>query len=452
MKFIPGNAQHIGTREQQQDSMGFSNPTDTAFVAHGGFLGVLADGMGGMAGGSLASRAAVSNFLSSYMAKPETEPIPDALLRALRQANESVLALATERGLKEEMGTTLVAAVAGEKSLYWISAGDSRAYLIRQEHLTQLTIDHVFANELERDVVNGRLSKTDALAHPERDDLTSYLGKTDLSEIDRNIKQFPLEAGDRVILCSDGAYKNLSDSELAMAGMGDPQQACENLISSVLQKHAPRQDNVTVLAIDCQPAPGRLWDRAAGLVWRKAPLAAVALLVIAAASAAVWQWTSQPGSGGASTQANRSRGQEQTPRSKADQTGSAAAGDAQDADANRQRKHNKNSNRNENAGAGASEGGDPKQSQDKVQDQVQDEQPQGGHPQNNQPQGKQSKQEGPQTAPATEGVAPQGSPAPAGSPERQPDQKPTVKGGNPGDSLKKMLEKGIDRVTGRQSA
>jgi protein phosphatase len=438
MKFIPGNAQHIGTRDQQQDSMGFSDPTDAAFVAHGGFLGVLADGMGGMAGGSLASHTAVSNFLSSYMAKPQAEAIPDALLRALRQANEAVLALATERGLKEEMGTTLVAAVAGEKSLYWISAGDSRAYLIRQSRLTQLTIDHVFANQLDRDVVNGRLSKAEALAHPERDDLTSYLGMTGLSEIDRNINQFPLESGDRVILCSDGAYKSLSDSEIVIAGLGDPQQACENLISSVLQKHAPRQDNVTVLAIDCQPAPDGLWDRAAGLAWRKAPLAAVAMLVILAASAAVWQWTRRPETSGATNQANQ--GQDSQPGSNTDQNSSAVAGDAQDSNANKQRKHNKNSNRNENAGAGASENGDPKEPQQT--------QPQDMHSQSKQPQ---KDQHLPQGQPPAEAPSPQGSQAPGSSSERQPDQEPPAKGGNSSNSIKKWLDRGITRMTGRQS-
>jgi len=264
MRFIPGNAQDIGAREQQQDSMGFSDPEDKAFVAHEGFLGVLADGMGGMAQGSLASRTAVSRFLGSYMAKSETESIPDASYRALQEANEAVLALASERGLDDEMGTTLVAAAAHEKGLYWISAGDSRAYLIRNGELAQLTIDHVFANQLEKDVVSGWLSKAAALNDPERYHLTSYLGKSDLDEIDRNIKPLLLQTGDRVVLCSDGAYKNLSESELVSAGQGDPRQACENLISQVLAKRAPRQDNITVLAIDCEPGPGWFTRRAGG--------------------------------------------------------------------------------------------------------------------------------------------------------------------------------------------
>src|SRR5262249_21129488 len=207
--------------------------------------------------------------------------IPDALLRALHQANDAVLSLADERGLKEEMGTTLVAAVATQKSLYWISAGDSRAYLIRREQLTQLTIDNVLPNQLEQDVVRGLMSRAEVLGHSERYDLTSYLGKSDLSEIDRNVKQFPLEPGDRVILCSDGAYKNLAESELGRAGLGTPQQACEDLISSVLAKRVPRQDNVTILAIDCQPSRVRFAEQAGGMVWKKAPLvAAVATLVI----------------------------------------------------------------------------------------------------------------------------------------------------------------------------
>ena len=91
MQFVPGNAQHVGARNEQQDAFGFSDPGDRKFVAHGGVVGVLADGMGGLECGGEASRVAVRDFLKAYEEKTLEEPVPDALCRALQAANRSVL-------------------------------------------------------------------------------------------------------------------------------------------------------------------------------------------------------------------------------------------------------------------------------------------------------------------------------------------------------------------------
>src|SRR5436305_3497808 len=123
MIFTPGNAQHIGTRSEQQDSFGFSDPRDRTFTSHAGVLAVVADGMGGMAGGKTASRTAVKAFLDAYKLKRQNETIPAALNRALHFAHEAVRAAAQQIG-EENMGTTLLAAVTHGQGLYWISAGD----------------------------------------------------------------------------------------------------------------------------------------------------------------------------------------------------------------------------------------------------------------------------------------------------------------------------------------
>src|SRR5258708_1760599 len=104
MIFIPGNAQHIGSRQQQQDAFGFSDLSDAAFRKHGGILSVVADGMGGMAHGDAASKTALRSFLDAYLRKTETEPIPDALQRSLMEANQAVFREAVRLGAPEEMG------------------------------------------------------------------------------------------------------------------------------------------------------------------------------------------------------------------------------------------------------------------------------------------------------------------------------------------------------------
>lgn len=131
MAYRFGNAQHLGARQQQQDAFGFSDPADEAFAAHGGFLAVVADGMGGLVHGDAASRAAVRGFLQCYRSKTDTESVSRALDRAIRAANLDVTTLASSLGQSGEMGTTLIAAVLRGGELYWTSSGDSAIYLLR---------------------------------------------------------------------------------------------------------------------------------------------------------------------------------------------------------------------------------------------------------------------------------------------------------------------------------
>jgi len=253
MRISPGNAQHIGARDQQQDSFGFSDLNDSAFVVHAGVVAVVADGMGGMAHGNAASQAAVRAFLNAYAGKSPRESIPQALDRALKQANSAVTTLAKNAGLEDGMGTTLVAAAVHGGSLYWISAGDSRVYLLRGGQLAKLTSDHIYANELRKEVVKGKLSRAEALGNTQRGDLTSYLGLDHLPEVDHNLRAFPIHPGESVILCSDGLYRGLTEDEIAATFRGNPQSACENLVQHVLEKRLPHQDNVTVVALNCDP-------------------------------------------------------------------------------------------------------------------------------------------------------------------------------------------------------
>ena len=138
MKIIPGNAQHIGTRKEQQDDFGLSDVEDELFLAHGGVFAVLADGMGGHKMGAQASRTAVRVMRQSYENKAPEESVPDALERSLHRANQAVLDMARENDLADDVGTTLVAIVVHDGLLHWISVGDSHLYLFRDGGITQL--------------------------------------------------------------------------------------------------------------------------------------------------------------------------------------------------------------------------------------------------------------------------------------------------------------------------
>ena len=248
MPYEFGNAQHIGRRETQQDAFGFSDPADAGFTAHGGFLAVVADGMGGLAHGDLASRTAVQSFLGAYAAKPVGEPVAGALARSLQTANQAVRAAQANAGA-DELGTTLVAAVLAADGLHWISAGDSALYLLRAGELTQLNAPHVYGRQLDQAAAAGRISAEAAAEDPQREALTSYLGLAALTEVDASVRPLPLAPGDTLLLASDGLFKTVPETEIAAESPVSLQDLCERLVERTLARQVSIQDNVTVLAV-----------------------------------------------------------------------------------------------------------------------------------------------------------------------------------------------------------
>jgi protein phosphatase len=255
MRILPGNAQHIGARSSQQDSFGFADPDDAAFLEHGGFLAVVCDGMGGMEQGDVASRTAVRAFLNAYARKPPEETIPAALERSVREANSQVVALAYSLGLIDNIGTTLVAAVVKDDSFYYTSVGDSGLFLVTGGHLSMINRPHVFANLLDQAVARGVITQADADRHPERESLTSYIGAETLEEIDFNLARLPLNPGDALLLASDGLFKTLGPDEIRGCLTGDSQLWPDTLVAMTLNKRREYQDNVTVLSIAVEPEP-----------------------------------------------------------------------------------------------------------------------------------------------------------------------------------------------------
>jgi len=255
MKIIPANAQHVGKRANQQDAFAFSNNSDQEFVRHSGFLAVLCDGMGGMALGEQASNVAVQTMIKSYMDKGDDQFIVEALEYALQTANQAVLDLAETAGLGGEVGTTLVAALVHNEQLHWVSVGDSRIYLLRNGDVTQITEDHNYAIELDALVRQKKISREQADRDPERQALVSYLGLPRLPYVSSSRQPMPLQAGDIVILCSDGLYGTLTPDEFKQTltcHPGDPNA----LLQAVLAKEYPHQDNTTVTMLICGQVSG----------------------------------------------------------------------------------------------------------------------------------------------------------------------------------------------------
>jgi serine/threonine protein phosphatase PrpC len=263
MSFLPGNAQHIGNRSSQQDSFGFGDLDDEQFIAHGGFVAVVCDGMGGMEHGDAASRMAVRSFLEAYQRKTPSETIPEALERSAREANDRVVEMAHELGAAESVGTTLVAAVLTDNggmgnAMYFISVGDSGLFHVSDGQIQTVNRPHIFGNLLDSAVARGAMSKEQAAMHPERESLTSFIGVEILEEIDRNVDPWPIGDGDSVLLASDGLFKTISTEEILDSLHGPAQMWPDALVARTLARKYEYQDNVTVLSVTMQDQPDTL--------------------------------------------------------------------------------------------------------------------------------------------------------------------------------------------------
>ncbi|AEF99433.1 PP2C family protein-serine/threonine phosphatase [Methylomonas methanica] len=252
MEVVPGNASHIGQRQQQQDAFAFSDFADAEFVAHGGYLAVVADGIGGLLNGAQAANIAVTEMVSRYLAKSTVHAVDHALDQALDMANQAVLDAGHWYNSFREMGTTLVAAVIHQGHLYWRAVGDSHLYLYRDGRLSQLNADHNFARQLQAQVNEGLISQDQADNHPHRLALEYYLGLPYLPEVERNSNPLLLQANDRVLLCSDGIDGVLSADEVIACLAEMPMRAAQRLVDAALEKQQAGQDNLTAVILGYQ--------------------------------------------------------------------------------------------------------------------------------------------------------------------------------------------------------
>lgn len=241
---------NVGKRKNQEDSFGVSNIKDHTLCRAKGVMAVVADGMGGLQGGEDVSSIAVLSMLQGFSDMRYRGTNEQELDRLLRNTVTTVnKELERTVGLKKA-GSTLMAVIIHDRSLSWISVGDSRTALFRGGRLTDLNRKHIFAAELDEMVRQGRITEQQAKTHPDRDKLTSYIGMGELKYTDRSVRPMQLSAGDKVILMSDGVFNTLTDSEIERILNLPIQLIGEQLERAVLQKNNPHQDNFTAVILE----------------------------------------------------------------------------------------------------------------------------------------------------------------------------------------------------------
>lgn len=232
LRFAAGS--HKGMIREGNEDSGYAGPR----------LLAIADGMGGQAAGEVAS----SEVISTIVALDDDVPGSDVLTslgHAVQRANDQLRQMVEEDPALEGMGTTLTALLWTGQRLGMVHVGDSRAYLLRDGVLTQITQDHTWVQRL---VDEGRITEEEADTHPQRSLLMRALGSGDHVEPDLSIRE--VRAGDRYLICSDGLSGVVSHQTMedALASYQGPQETVQELIQLALRGGGP--DNITVIVAD----------------------------------------------------------------------------------------------------------------------------------------------------------------------------------------------------------
>jgi serine/threonine protein phosphatase PrpC len=247
-----GAATDAGGREANEDAVYVAPlpplPTDTDGITPG-FLMAVADGMGGYRHGEVASRTAIDSVGRVFVDEPSTDSAL-VMKRAFRRANEVIFTESQSTGEPGTMGTTLVVAATRGKYATIANVGDSRAYLVRANRLTQITKDHSLVAE---QVAQGALSPTEARQSPQRNVLTQALGLRDRLETKLpGIFELTLLPEDRLLLCTDGFYDVVSDDDMLAILLDQPAEtAAQSLVSLAVERGTT--DNVSAVVAQVLP-------------------------------------------------------------------------------------------------------------------------------------------------------------------------------------------------------
>ena len=211
---------------------------------------VLCDGMGGHAGGALASRLACEHFLPVLVTGEYT--VAQRLMDALDQANAAIARHTAASPAHAGMGSTLVGIHADETGLSWVSVGDSLLYLIRRGELTTLNADHSLAPEIDKLAETGKISWAAARNDPRRHYLRAALTGDEIEMIDLNERTLALHDGDILIVASDGIHTLETEAIaqlVASVDLPEPATIAMRLLAAIEDMDVAHQDNTTVIAI-----------------------------------------------------------------------------------------------------------------------------------------------------------------------------------------------------------
>lgn len=249
-KIEAGTAQHIGDRSEQQDRAAlFSAPKAPGYI-----MAVLADGMGGRSGGSLAAEQVIRTAKQNFdLFSPLTETVED-MLKTITHEVHTLIKLTGFSAEKQPHSTMVVLVITPDKSAIWAHVGDSRLYRFSGPNFAEHTIDHSYVEQL---ISQGKLSRSEAKNHKLSNILVNVLGSANNEPHAVIGRHDGLKPGDAFLLCSDGLWHYFSDAELGAAiAMNSPRQASEMLIKKARERAAGTvADNCTLAIVKLVTPP-----------------------------------------------------------------------------------------------------------------------------------------------------------------------------------------------------
>ena len=233
----------IGGRDSQQDSAGYSVSDESA-------LFVVCDGMGGHVDGKKASKTAVVQLLNRYVDDEEV-----SLIEVFKEIDTEIASWKDSDGNRQRSGTTAALVKIVKDELHWVSVGDSRIYISRAGEIVQITKDHIYEVALRENREAGLISNSFYRQEcVSGDTLISFLGVGGLPLIDSNSSPFKLMKDDRVIIMTDGLYKNVPDEVIQKSikyfnNPTDMLRAIEYKVNKLTLEESIVRDNMTVTII-----------------------------------------------------------------------------------------------------------------------------------------------------------------------------------------------------------
>jgi protein phosphatase len=246
MQFSVYQQSHIGGRKVNQDRMGYSYTREALLL-------VLADGMGGHLRGEVAATLALQTMSALFraQAQPWVKKPERFLEDAFQQAHEAIQSHARQHGMPDTPRTTIVACLVQHNCAVWAHCGDSRLYWVRRGQILARTRDH---SHLEYLISKGQADPSERNTHPDRNKLYNCLGASSPPKVELS-RQASLEPGDVLLLCSDGLWGILPDSEIVhQLATHTIVQAVPDMIAMATAIGGARGDNTTALAIQWQGA------------------------------------------------------------------------------------------------------------------------------------------------------------------------------------------------------
>lgn len=236
-------------REINEDAVAWITPQDGTAAKNHGNLAVVADGMGGHAAGEIASAIAVDVIREVYY--DLNAPTPKVLKTAFTAANRAILEYAAQHPECRGMGTTCTVLAFRDGKAWLGHIGDSRAYLLRNRELRQLSEDQTLVAQL---MSEGTITREEADTSPVQNVLLQALGaKAQIEPVIRS-EGLALEPGDIFVLCSDGVFNMIKESMIVdVAGRLPPQEACDVLIEATLAAGGHDNASLGIFCVQAEP-------------------------------------------------------------------------------------------------------------------------------------------------------------------------------------------------------